>query len=218
MVGVRFRDCKNIKVTGYTFVEVLITVLIFSIVMVGMYSVFQTGSIAYKKMDSAFELYQQARIIFNRMDADLKNSFIYSKNKSAFFGNRQSLVFYTLLDSFKIDGGIFREIVKIRYEFSDSLLRRSQTDGLEILMEEGRGKTEDLSGMLQGLFFQFAARDITESEKHYVWQDIWPAKANEQDKTQENLLPLAVKIELNLEGVKFIKIIPLAQSYVGCDA
>lgn len=211
----KFKKCRNNKPGGYTFAEVLITVLIFSIVMTGMYSVFQTGSIAYRKMDSAFELYQQARIIFNRIEGDLKNSFVYGKNKSGFYGNRESLVFYTLLDSFKTDGGASREIAKINYEFRDSLLQRTQTDGLEILMKDGRGKTENLSEPLQELFFQFATRDISVTEKYYAWQDIWPAGPNKREVTQENLLPLAVKVEMMLGGIKFKKVIPLAQSYVG---
>jgi type II secretory pathway component PulJ len=204
-------------VRGYTFVETLITVLIFSIVMISMYSVFQTGSIAYKKMDSAFELYQEARIIFNRLDADLSNSFVYGKSNSGFYGDRQNLAFYTLLDSFSVDGRISREVAEINYEFLDSTLRRTQTDGLEILMRNSRGITEDLTDSLKDVFFQFAIRDITETEKHYTWQDIWPIKVNDQDTIQQNSLPLAVKVEMILEGIKFIKIIPLAQSYLGGD-
>jgi prepilin-type N-terminal cleavage/methylation domain-containing protein len=208
----RFKNCGISLVRGYTFVEVLITTLIFSIVVLSIYSVFQTGSITYEKMDSAFDLYQQARIIFNRMDTDLKNSIVYGKNNAKFSGTSDEIVFCTVLDSFDNAGGIFKKVSGIKYEFQDSTLRRTQVDGLDILRRDVPGITEDLASDLEDISFQFAIYDADGTENHYAWQDIWPKKINDQDIKQQNSLPLAVKVEMVLGGVKFIKIIPLVQS------
>lgn len=199
---------------SYTLVEVLITILIFSVVILSIYSVFQTGSIAYKKIDYAFDIYQKARIIFNRMDIDLKNSFPYGKNNAKFFGSREKIDFFTVLDSFNISEGILKKISAIKYDFLDSTLQRTQTDGLDILRAEALGATEDLASNLQDLFFQFASLNTDNSENYYSWQDVWPKKANPQDTKQEKSLPIAVKVEMFIDGIRFIKIIPLAQSYL----
>ena len=215
------RHCAYAKfqlVRGYTFVEVLITTLIFTIVILSIYSVFQTGRITYEKMDFAFGLYQRARIIFNRMDADLKNSFVYGRNNAKFWGTSEKIDFCTVLDSFDAAGGTLKKVSGIKYEFRDSILRRTQVDGLDILRQDAQGIAEDLASDLEDLSFQFASPDTGSTENHYAWQDIWPKKINEQDTKQENSLPLAVKVEMTLGGIKFIKIIPFAQSYFGNNA
>lgn len=218
MGSAKFRHCEFSKAKGYTLIEALIATLIFSIVALSIYSVFQTGSITYKKLDSAFELYQKARIIFNRMEADLKNSFIYGEYDAGFSGTRQSLVFFTILDSFDASGGITRGVSKIKYEFLDSTLRRTQTDGLNILRQNNQQTPAGLVEQLQDLSFQFAIRDASNAEKNYSWQDLWPKSIGVSGADQKDSLPLAVKIEMLLGDLKFTKIIPLAQSYFGKDA
>ncbi len=197
--------------SGYTFVEVLITTLIFSIVILSMYSVFQTGNIAYEKMDSAFSLYQKARIIFNRMDSDLKNSFLYGKNNAKFSGTKDKIDFCTVLDSFDAAGVIFQKISRIQYEFRNSALQRTRSDGLDILIQDAQRVTEELSSDLQDVSFQFAIQDTGSTENHYSWQDTWPKQDKNPDTKQGNSLPLAVKVEMLLGGIRFIKIIPLTQ-------
>lgn len=213
-----FRNRDISLMRGYTFVEVLITTLIFTIVILSIYSVFQTGRLTYEKMDFAFELYQKARIIFNRMDADLKNSFVYGRNNAKFWGTSEEIDFCTVLDSFDAAGGTFKKVSGIKYEFRDLTLWRTQLDGLDILREAPQGIAEDLASDLGDLSFQFAAPDASDTENNYAWQDIWPKKISDQDTKQENSLPLAVKVEMILGGIKFIKIIPFAQSYFGNNA
>lgn len=202
------------SVRGYTLVEVLITTLIFSIVILSIYSVFHTGRITYKKMDSAFELYQKARIVFNRMDRDLKNSFAYGKSNVEFSGSREGIDFFTILDSFDDAGAVLQKVAQIKYEFLDLALRRTQIEGLDILKDGTPEIAEELLDQLEYLSFQFAAPDTGGAEARYAWQDIWPA----EDKNQEKSLPLAVKVEMILGGIKFNKIIPLAQTYFEDDS
>jgi prepilin-type N-terminal cleavage/methylation domain-containing protein len=204
--------------SGFTLVEVLITTLIFSIVMLSMYSVFHTGRITYKKMDSAFDLYQKARIIFNRLDQDLRNSFVYKKNNAGFSGTREGIDFFTLLNSFDNAGGVFEQVSQIKYEFQDPALRRTQLKGLDILKEGSGEITFNLINDASDLSFQFAAPNAGDAQSAYTWQDIWPRKTGAQGNLQEKTLPLAVKVEMILEGIKFIKIIPLAQSYLGNES
>jgi len=218
MNSAKARHYEFVAARAYTFIEVLIATLIFSIVALSIYSVFQTGSIAYKKLDSAFELYQKARIIFNRIETDLKNSFVYGEYDAGFSGTRQNLVFFTILDSFNVSGGTSRGISKVKYEFLDSTLRRTQTDGLDILRQGSQEASEGLVEQLQDLSFQFAIRDAGNAEKNYSWQDSWPVSIGEQDAGQKVSLPLAVKVEMLLGDLKFTKIIPLTQSYFGKDA
>jgi prepilin-type N-terminal cleavage/methylation domain-containing protein len=198
---------------GYTLIEVLLTTLIFSVIIASVYSVFQTGNIAYTKIDSAFELYQKARIIFSRIERDLKNSFAYSMKKAEFWGARNEINFFTVFNSFNQKAESFREISRIKYRFQDTMLSRTQLTGLDALRPDVPQIPLELSDDLQDIFFQFASLDPANSENYYSWQDTWPKVSDQQDTNQEKSLPLAVKVEMIIDGLKFIKIIPLEQSY-----
>jgi type II secretion system protein J len=203
--------------SGFTLIELLIAALIFSIIIISIYSTFQTGILSYKKIDSAFEVYQAARIILKRMELDLKNAFIYGQEDSKFKGSPQALNFFTTVDSFE-KGRMYTNICRIKYEFSDNKLKRAYYKGLDALIETQDAIGEELNSDIQEVTFNYAyATNIP--EKPYDWADNWP---KEDDVNQKKNLPLAVKIKISLrqkdkalqEGrvIEFNKIVPLPLS------
>jgi len=202
-------------VTGFTLIELLIAASIFSIIILSLYSVFQSGILIYKRVDSAFGLYQTARIVLNRVELDLKNAFTYSSANSKFIGTSSNLDFFSVVDSFEsLEAS--SNICRIKYELNNNILKRFCYQGLGAIKENPEIEGEELSEDIKEISFEYAY--ATENkDKPYAWQDAWPKK--EEDTSQQKNLPLAVKIKLglierdkaqnNLSIVEFTRTIPL---------
>ena len=200
---------------SFTLIELLIAITIITLIVLSLYSAFSTGILAYKKMDSAFESFQEARIILNRLEADLKNSFAYSKESSSFKGNSQTLDFFNVSQIYNKDKQ-YSDICRIKYELFGSSLKRTAFTGLTALTEDENVKPQDFSNSIKNINFEYAY--INEGEKKdIIWQNAWPQK-DEQAKQ----LPLAVRVKLlfiNTEAkqqktIEFTKTIALAQANI----
>lgn len=206
---------KNQFVRSFTLIELLIAISIFSVIILSVYSAFNTGVLSYYRMDSAFNVYQTARTILNRMELDLKNTFVYSqdisKGGSKFGGTNQSLDFYTIVDTYE-NGQVSTNIYHIEYKFSEPTLTRIFHKGQDVLKSDSTGVTQDLSSDVKEIYFEYGTGDTNNP-----WQknEPWP-----KDDAQKIKLPLAVKIELvlierdkrgnEIGDVKFNKTIYLA--------
>lgn len=212
---------KQRQKRGFTLIELLISAAIFSIIVLSIYSAFQTGILSYNKLDSSFDLYQTARIVFNKIERDLRNSFVYRTDDSMFKGQAQQLDFFCRLDSFNSQAEVYPEICRVIYELNGDVLKRACYKGLDALVEDASAldiQADELAGQIKALTFEYAFTVKNPSEKCYDWQKIWPEK-NDPDH-QEKSLPLAVRITLVLSETKlkpnqqpkdleFIKIISL---------
>ncbi|VAX36080.1 hypothetical protein MNBD_UNCLBAC01-979 [hydrothermal vent metagenome] len=65
------------KSSGFTLIEVLLTLSIFSIIALGLYSVFWHAVTINKRSESLGRIYQEARWALDRMVQDLENSIAY---------------------------------------------------------------------------------------------------------------------------------------------
>lgn len=203
---------------GFTLVELLIAISISSVIFLSLYSAFHTGVLGFNKIDSAFEAYQTARIIFSRIESDLKASFSYpdksSPNNSRFKGAKDSLEFFSIVNTFK-EAEIFPYFSKIKYEFINGELKRSLYGGAQARKAEPEAVIEKLSSNVKAISFQYASETLG-VEESYEWLDSWPQAANS---VQLKSLPLAVKINLSLAEkdrkdneigtVEFNKTVPL---------
>jgi prepilin-type N-terminal cleavage/methylation domain-containing protein len=205
---------------GFTLIEILIASSIFSLVILGLYSAFQTGIFAYNRIDSAFNIYQTARILFNRMESDLKNSFIYSEDDSKFQGTGSGLEFFSAVDSFTESTSVVA-ICRIKYYLEADSLKRSCQQGLDALQDGADIEGEELSADVKEVSLQYAySKGI--KDKPFEWQDSWPQENVPESK---KTLPLAVKIKLSLierdrhkketQVVEFTKIVLLPLSKEG---
>ena len=191
------------KNRSFTLIELLIATAIISVVLLSLYSAFQTGMRTYKMMDSSFNIYQTARILFNRMEVDLKNSFAYRDDNSEFKGGKQSLEFFSDIERFK-DGKSYPAICRIKYELDGKKLNRSLWEGLEAAKEVDV-KPEELSQEIEKISFQYA-HATKDPDKPIEWLDSWPKG---DDAEQVKVLPLAVKVDLSIGTIQFTKLIAL---------
>lgn len=200
---------------GFTLIELLIAVTIITLIILSVYSAFNTGILAYKKIDSAFNSYQEARIILNRLETDLKNSFVYSKESSFFKGGSQDLDFFNVSQIYDKDKQ-YSDLCRIKYMLEGNTLKRTAYSGLAALTEDENVKAQDFSNSVKNINFEYAY--ISEGEKKDIlWQNAWPQK-DEQAKQ----LPLAVKVKLMLidtgkkeqKLLEFTKTIALPQANI----
>lgn len=199
-------------VKGFTLLEVLIATSIIAIVAMSLYSAFHTGVLSYKKIGASFEVYQSARSILNRMELDLSNAFGYSDEDSKFSGQKETLDFFSVIDSYS---GIkkYSNVCRIKYEVKNKILNRSCFTDLKALTAGAEPVTEEFPFGVSEISFEYAF-DLNIATGAYEWFGAWPKEKNEKGP-----LPLAVKIKLVFtESTKaqtpleFIKIIPLPLS------
>lgn len=194
-------------------IELLIATSIFSIIILSVYSAFQTGILTSDRIDSASAVFQTARIVLNRMESDLRNSFVYKPDEFGFQGDKQKMAFFNLLDSFS-EGKSYLDVCRIKYELVDKGLKRICYKGVDALKKETGVAGEDLLYDIKNISFEYAS-SLNNPDKPYEWKASWPP-----DDSQKNNLPLAVKIKLSLieknrrqkeqgNTIEFNKVIPL---------
>lgn len=179
---------KNIR--GFTLIELLVALSIFSVVVVAIYSTFSVGIKAREKGEKASDLYQEARIILDRMATEMRNMVKYSSYK--FIGTPQLVSFPTLQE--KKD---YLEICYVTYyletngkDHSKTLKRREEAPTC------GIDETRDISSLAAEINFDYGYRFA--EERAYQWSDSW-------DSSVEEAHLGAIKIRLTLvqdEGQK----------------
>ena len=188
---------KNLR--GFTLIELLVAVSIFSVVVLAIYSTFSVGITARERGEKASDLYQEARMILDRMATEMRNTAKYSSY--GFFGKPQSVSFPTLLN--KRD---HLEICYVTYHLETSrkdhpkILKRTQRAPFG-----GTDQTTDMSSSAAEIGFSYGYRSA--KERSYQWSDSW-------DSDLEESCPLVVRISLTLaqdtgQEVSFTKTVHL---------
>ncbi|MEI8350438.1 MAG: type II secretion system protein GspJ [Candidatus Omnitrophota bacterium] len=187
---------RQYRQRAVTLVELLIATSIFSIIILSLYSAFNTGVSSYGRVDSSFTLYQTARIALNRITVDIANTFAYAKSDSRFKGDAGSVELFSIVDIYE-KTKIFPKVCRVRYELSGGVLTRACYKELDALVNNAEVKREEIAYDVKDVSFEFAAAGDKAGES-YQWQELWP-----KDEKQKKCLPLAVRIKLTLiEKVK----------------
>ncbi len=202
---------KNAR-RAFTLIELLIAALIFSVILISIYSAFQTGILAYRKADSAFDVYQAARIALNRIELDLKNSFAYKAGDFQFEGRDKMMELFSLVNLYKeSETNAFVCRVKYVWDENNQILKRTCQIGLDALKTDAQQEGQELANNVESITFEYAF-PTGDSEKPYTWQQTWL-----KDDGPAEVLPLAVRIKLSLkenaaqgaETTEFVKVVPL---------
>lgn len=175
---IQTHDTRHTMRDAFTLIELLITTSIFSVMILTVYSTFNTGLLSNQRIEASLDTYQTARRILNRMSLDLKNSFSFSSEDTKFTGKNNELSFLTLIGS---------NFSSVSYRLGDGKLLRIYKRNSESLKEEEMPRPRILAKRIKGIEFAYAY--LTEDERVFEWKDEWD---------QKDKLPLAVKIKLIL--------------------
>lgn len=207
---------KNKSFSGFTLIELLIAISIFSVISLSLFSVFQSGILCNKKINSTLQADQNARILFNRIELDLRNAFKFIEidsegpklESSKFIGKENYLEFFSLIDSYS-RAKSQTDICRIKYELVEKVLSRYCYKGIDSLNNKIEQEADlQCPGVLL-LTFSYAY-PTHKPFTPYEWAKEWGKDFSKPP------LPLAVKIHLIIEddqhktSVEFNKFVGLA--------
>jgi len=179
------------KNKGFTLIEVLIASSIFIIVMVSIYSAFHTGVFGFRNIENNIEAYQSARKILERLDADLRNSFVYSGEEAKFIGTQDTLTFLTLVDSYLLDS-ITQDYALVAYKLDGNKLMRLCRRNQDSLNDKSATAFEE---MFQGVEISFLYGQKVPNEP-MKWKETWGI---EDIPLEKQKMPAAVKVKLSFK-------------------
>lgn len=194
---------------GFTLIELLIAISMLAVVMLVVYSSFSCGIFGYRNIEDTIDTYQASRIIINRMNLDLRNAFIYSKDKAGFIGSSEEMNFFTLVDRYAEDK-ILPEIASVSYKLENGKLMRRARKGHEALKDDSLILAEEMYAQAK---IKFEYGYMAAGTQEISFKDSWGDAGSPSEVIS---LPSAVKVELILTGKskeKFQRVIylPLGQ-------
>lgn len=191
---------------GFTLLELLVSLSIFSIISLAVYSSFAGGIGAWRMAQEFSTTYQTARLLLDDMARELKNA--VSISETEFVGERKKLSFLTVRQSpYSIGQPANHQITRVTYELQrdqdssgDALFRLESSD-----LEKSKGRQEETELMV-GSVSEFALQYTYKDGKGEVlpWKDSW-------DLTDE--IPLGVKMTLKIGETSFTKTVFIPHGY-----
>jgi len=180
---------------AFTLLEILIAATISSIVMLGLYSAFQSGILTYDRIESSDQTYRTARVILQKLEHELKNSFCFKSDDCKFSGTADTLDFYSSPDIY-LEAKKFPYPASISYSLENNILKKAVLAASQLISAPQSPEPQEIAGDIGEINFQFAEASQDNSVK---WQDSW---AKESEENQKKTLPAALKIKLVIKEKK----------------
>jgi len=180
---------------GFTLIEILVASLIFTVVMLTIYSAFHSGIFGYRDIEENINVYQQAKIILERINLDLRNAFIYSDGDAKFIGDNDSgvLSFFTTVDAYQAQG-LASTYARVEYSMDGEKLMRRCLKNQESLSSTVVTKAQEMGS---GIKIKFQYGYLPVPDQDVVFQDSWAKGPTPPDPEKKNL-PVAVKVNLTI--------------------
>lgn len=189
--GVGVVAAKKIKYPeGFTLIELVLATAIFTVVAAGIYSAFASGLFGYRNISGTIKAYQGARLILERINRDLRNSFAYSKEDARFIGREKELSFFTLVDSYK-EKETVKEYAFVSYGLKDNKLFRLSRENTAALTEDSGVEPVEMPAELSKLSFTYFEFNPEDNSLKEIPQ--W---------TDAQGLPAAVRVDLAVKTEK----------------
>lgn len=160
---------------GFTFIELLIAMLIFSLVSISIYLSFNVGIRAWQKGEGSYRSRQEVRYLLGMVSRELRNA--VNSQVIIFSGRPDSLSFC------RAANGLFR----VTYEFDDG--EKAAYRVLQTYKENasgGAGARSRLASGISGIKFQYSYK----KDGKLVWGDSW--------QEDYKAVPFGVKVFLTL--------------------
>ena len=163
---------KNARSGGFTLVEMMVALTLFSIISISIYSVFRSGLNTWRAGNQWSEENQTARTFFRMISQELSNSVDYAPDY-LFEGSDHSISFMTLLDTHKPGLDFFKELKRIRYDYDSqkkTLSRR--VAGKEEGFDSHQAREVMTADGVSFLEFSYAFKAVYDYEG-YRWKKEW---------------------------------------------
>lgn len=181
IMRLRREALSGLSRSGFTLMELLIAIMIFSIVGVAIYSSFNVGIRAWRKAEASYEVRQEARYALDTIARGLRSAVNFKT--MPFEGTANSVSFARALEISNINGENLQGVFKVTYSLdAQSIYYTLQSYEESSKGEEGT-KTILASGFSE-LEFKYAYLDGSE----VIWKDYWSE--------EEASIPLGVKITI----------------------
>lgn len=168
---------------GFTFIEMIIVVSMVGVISLAVYAMLNNGLKIWQKVNQALPQ-EDLAIFFDHFATDLKNTCLFKEIK--FIGNKERVEFPLLVNSLQLEKKTIGKVAYI-YEEHQGLLLRRESDYSQVYLDRDTSSQPVIKN-IKSLKFQYYFLDTEHNE--YSWQDEWRAEG----------LPLAVRIELELEN------------------
>ena len=170
--------------TGFTLIEMLVVLIIFSTIGLALFSTFSSGINIWQRLTQATD-YDDVNIFLERLARELRNTFDFTAVK--FQGEEEKICFaaFVILPSAKPGEQPDFSIGQVTYEY-DNLAKQivREEKSLSQIFQEHSGQIRELSAGIHSLEFIYYHYDLEQGE--YIWISEWGKEG----------LPLAVRIEL----------------------
>jgi len=176
---------KMKKSRSFTLVELLIASSIFAVVMVALYGAFSSGVFGYRNIDERVSAYQQARQALERINRDIRNSYVYSSVDTKFSGASDKVSFMALVDDYSFLEFV-RNVAFVSYYLEGDTLMRLCRRGQESLKDSSQSKADEMSSDIDKLTFTYVYEDNGALKEADAWD-------------LAKKLPAAVKVKLSLK-------------------
>jgi len=209
---------KTLLKKGFTFIELIIAVTIFSIIAVSIYATFHAGIKIWLKTSPMIEANQSLRVFFNTISLDLKNAVAYydkgqtlSKSgfgqeyegKINFLGTPEKISFITIINVSDPELGMREEPARVTYIYdkANKTIKRLVAAKEEGLDEANSKPSDMLSGIEEKDFgFEYCYKSmISNSDYEYEWKNEWEEK---------NILKIPRGIRVNAGGFRKTIFVP----------
>lgn len=174
------------KERALTLIELVITASIFVAIMAAVYSAFHTGMFGYRHIEETIDAYQAARQALERINLDLRNSFAYSAQDTRFAGNKNTLSFLTIVDTFS-KAKIMQDYAFVSYRLEGNKLMRLCRRSQEALNDKSGIGPQEMAVDAKDIIFSYGYKETDGRE--IKWKNSWDDR---------EVLPLAVKVKLTL--------------------
>ncbi len=177
--------------TGFTLIETILTVAMFSVIALAIYSTFSQGVRLWQRLTQRTPS-SELNMVFEKMSSDLRNSFGFSGIN--FVGGEDNITFATLIFSANKDKQKALSLGEVGYSFDAQTgsLNRQQRNYSQVY----RNKSTHLRQMLNNVkFLSFRYYYYNPAQEEYVWKDNWQAREGEEERS----IPLAVRISLEFD-------------------
>lgn len=184
-----------IRPRGFILVEFLVAIILFSLAGAGIYNGLMQGIRAEKWIRQSFKTYDPIRIVFLRLDEDLRNT--VRLKDYPFVGKKEEIRFPARLEN-------VNQVVLIRYFLRNGALVRTESE-LKPELKKGNEKEKVLIANVKSLVFQYPYID---TEEKRLFENFW------LDDPYQGI-PRGVQMNIKFEGVDLSKMVSIPQGKLG---